>query len=78
MSQANQAKPQPPKISYDEAVACFDSQADMARKLGVERASVAEWKAKGEMPEGRVWQLIALFPDKFGHLKPDIQTQAAA
>lgn len=77
MSQANQTKPQAPKISYDEAIACFESQADMARKLGVERASVAEWKAKGEMPEGRAWQLIALFPERFGHLKPDIQVAAA-
>lgn len=69
VSQTADTKPGVPRITFDEAVAAFDSQADMARKLKVERASVAEWKKKGELPEGRVWQLIALFPEKFGHLK---------
>lgn len=74
MRRVNQANQTTPKISYDDAVAAFDSPADMARKLGVSRASVSEWKDKGELPEGRVWQLIALRPDRFGHLQP----QAAA
>lgn len=68
VEQANQTK-KTPKITYTDAVAAFDSAADMARKLGVSRASVAEWKEEGELPEGRVWQLIAMYPDKFGHLK---------
>ena len=61
---------QPPKITYDQAIAVFKRPADLARALKVSRASVSEWKEKGELPEGRVWQLIAIRPDKFGHLKP--------
>lgn len=66
MSQACKA----PRITYVEAVAVYRKPARLARALGVSRASASEWKEKGELPEGRVWQLIALRPDKFGHLQP--------
>lgn len=59
-----------PKITYDEAVAAFGKPADMARAMRVSRASVSEWKERGSLPEGRVWQLIAMRPDRFGHLQP--------
>ena len=59
-----------PTITYYEALAAFETAAEMARRMGVSRASVAEWKEKGALPEGRVWQLIAMRPDKFGHLNP--------
>lgn len=72
------AQPAPPKLSYEDAVRQFESAAAMARALGVSRASVAEWKEKGELPEGRVWQLIAMLPDKFGHLQPDRPATQAA
>lgn len=66
-----------PKITYTEAVKEFDSPAAMARAFGVSRASVSEWKEKGELPEGRVWQLIALRPEKFGHLQSHREERAA-
>ena len=59
----------PPKVTFDQALAAFESQADMARQFGVSRASVSEWKEDGELPEGRVWQLIAMKPKEFGHLR---------
>lgn len=70
--------PPAPRITYEEAVKEFASPAELARKLGVERASVAEWKKKGELPEGRVWQLIAMFPSKWGHLVPPSHEEARA
>jgi len=60
---------QVPVITYEEAVAEFERPAELARALGVSRASVSEWKTKGVLPEGRVWQLIALRPSRFGHLQ---------
>ena len=75
MSQVSQATP---RISYLDAVKEFESPAAMARDLGVSRASVSEWKDKGELPEGRVWQLIAMFPSKFGHLQPTAAEVRAA
>lgn len=69
MSKVNLAL-QVPRLSYEEAVEPYGTPAELARALGVSRASVAEWKDKGELPEGRVWQLIALKPERFGHLKP--------
>lgn len=60
---------QSPRVSFEEALSAFASAADMARKFGVSRASVAEWKENGQLPEGRVWQLIAMYPEQFGHLK---------
>jgi hypothetical protein len=58
-------------ITFDQALEVFLTQAEMARAFGVERASVSDWKKKGVLPDGRVWQLIALRPDKFGHLHPN-------
>jgi hypothetical protein len=66
-----------PVITYDEALAVFARPAALARALGVTRASVSEWKEKGVLPEGRVWQLIALRPDRFGHLQPPAAVHAA-
>lgn len=59
----------PPKITYSAAVSVFGHAAALARALGVSRASVSEWKKKRVLPEGRIWQLIALRPDRFG--RPD-------
>ena len=58
-----------PIITYDQAIEVFLKPAKLARALGVSRASVSEWKDKGVLPEGRVWQLIALRPDRFGHFQ---------
>lgn len=62
---------QAPTITYEQAIQVFDKPAKLARALGVSRASVSEWSKKGVLPEGRVWQLIALRPDRFGHLQPN-------
>lgn len=75
MSQVNQTVP---RITYSDAVKEFESPAAMARDLGVSRASVSEWKEKGELPEGRVWQLIAMFPAKFGYLQSAAAEERAA
>ena len=56
----------PPKIPYRRAVRAFGRAASLARALGVSRASVSEWKKKGRLPRGRVWQLMVLRPDVFG------------
>jgi hypothetical protein len=61
---------QAPTITYAEALALFTKPAAMAKALNVSRASVSEWKEKGVLPEGRVWQLIAMFPERFRHFQP--------
>lgn len=71
MSQANPLNRAAPRITYDDAVAAFGKPSALARALSVSRASVSEWRGKGELPEGRVWQLIALRPDRFGHLQSE-------
>jgi hypothetical protein len=37
-----------------------------ARFFGIKPPSIAEWKAKNKIPEGRIWQLRHLRPDLFG------------
>lgn len=59
-----------PIITYAEALSVFGRPVDLAEAFGVSRASVSEWKEKGVLPEGRVWQAIAMRPDKFAHLQP--------
>lgn len=67
-----------PKISYHQALRLFKKPVAMARAFNVTRASVSDWKNKGWIPEGRVWQLIALYPDKFPVNKTAAAKKAAS
>ena len=52
-----------PKISWATAITwAGGSQADLARHLGVSDSAVSQWFAPGGtgIPEGRLWQLVAL------------------
>lgn len=42
----------------------YGSQTKLAKALGVSRAAVHQWVVAGEMPKGRVWQVMA------GAIKP--------
>jgi predicted XRE-type DNA-binding protein len=44
-------------MTPQEVLAHFGSQAEIARVLGCKQPSVAEWFEKGEVPEGRQYQL---------------------
>lgn len=43
-------------MTYDNAVKHFGSPSALARALGINRASVAEWRIVG-IPEGRQYQI---------------------
>jgi len=47
-----------------ELVKTYGSQTKLAKALGVSRAAVHQWVTAGQMPKGRVWQVMA------GAIKP--------
>jgi predicted transcriptional regulator len=42
-----------------ELVKTYGSQTKLAKALGVSRAAVHQWVTAGQMPKGRVWQVMA-------------------
>ena len=46
-------------MDYEKLIQKYGSAAKLARKLGISRAAVSQWKKKG-IPELRVYQLKAL------------------
>lgn len=53
----------------------IESDAELARYLGVSRGAVWLWGDDEPIPDGRQWQLRALRPDLFG---PAVDKQEAA
>lgn len=47
-----------PEISKGAAIAWAGSSAELARRLGVTPSAVSQWD--DALPDGRVWQLLAL------------------
>lgn len=61
----------------------YGTQAEIARVLGCKQPSIAEWFEKGEVPDGRQYQLEiasdgALKADKPANRKPEPTPEAAA
>lgn len=54
-----------PTITFDQALAGFRNQADMARFFNVTRESVSAWKDKGRLPPLRAMQLERVRPELF-------------
>ena len=55
-----------PRITFESAVACFGTQAALARVLGLERATVCDWKDCEYIPSLHAFRLVALRPEVFG------------
>jgi len=51
-------------MDINELVKTYGSQTKLAKALGVTRAAVNQWVLAGQMPKGRVWQVMA------GAIKP--------
>lgn len=64
-------------MNVDQAIEHFGSQSALARALGIEPPSVAEWKSKGKIPPVRQFQIEVV---SGGALKADApeQSQRAA
>ena len=61
-------------MKLSEVFAHFGSQAETARKLGINRASITEWVKNQRIPIKRQWQ-IELITD--GRLKATQHTEVA-
>lgn len=61
-------------MNIEQAIEHFGSQSALARALGIEPPSVAEWKTNGRIPQLRQFQIELVTG---GKLKAD-QTQASA
>ena len=46
------------RMTPNQALEHFGSQAEIARVCGIKQPSVAEWFERGEIPEGRQYQLV--------------------
>ena len=46
-------------MNYEDLIKKWGTAANLARKLGISRAAVSQWKTKG-IPELRVYQLKCL------------------
>ena len=57
-------------MTYDQAISFFGSAANLARAVGINRASIAGWKKNG-IPTGRQFQIQHLTG---GELVPDFLT----
>jgi DNA-binding transcriptional regulator YdaS (Cro superfamily) len=62
-------------MNIDQAIEHFGSQSALARALGIEPPSVAEWKANGRIPPLRQFQIESVTG---GKLKADQPQQSAA
>lgn len=47
-------------MNVNQVVEHFGGIADVARALGISYQAVQQWVDKGEVPEGRQWQLQAM------------------
>jgi DNA-binding transcriptional regulator YdaS (Cro superfamily) len=63
-------------MTYQQAISHFGTPAAMARALGVDRASVAEWREK--IPEGRQYQIQIATGGKLKADKPALRTEKVA
>ena len=47
-------------MTIKEVIKHFKGRANTARAVGVSYQAVRQWEEKGEVPEGRQWQIQAL------------------
>ena len=62
-------------MNYDDLIKHYGTQVAIAKALGIKSPSIAEWKAKGEIPEVRQYQIEVLTK---GKLKASRQERSAA
>ena len=59
-----------PQIPLAEAVAHFGNQSELARFLGLERATVSGWKGDEFIPPLHAYRLVRKLPNQFGDMSP--------
>jgi hypothetical protein len=68
-----------PKIRVDAAIQCAGSQANLAKWLGLHRASVSMWKKRAlvYVPDAHAFRLEKLHPDlvESGSESPEVSGQ---
>lgn len=65
-------------MSPHDLLTIWPSQAEIARALGVQPPSVAEWFDRGLVPEGRQYQVQLASGGRLVADKPPLRTAAAA